>query len=256
MCNNWPIFTEKFYRRARDCDSAWELETLKTEAGGSKNATKLSLKCEFYSARMEDREDLSKFVDRVAIIVDKLHDVGCTTSESEVCYKILASLPTSYRSMTLACLMMPEEQLTVHVLRQQFSSLEKTTHQGSKSKPEKTQALHTSGDNKKEGCFACGKPGHFKNQCRASAEEKAAYAEKCRRDGEQKKANNNNKNSKGAKGKKASTHDAEGEAKKEEIAYSFHNPVAKSVKDSWIFDSGSITSHESEQEGDEDCSEW
>jgi len=78
------------------------------------------LKCQFYEAQMMDQETLLNYLDRVLAIVNKLQDYGCPTGESEICYKVLSSIPDHYRPITMSCMQVAEEDLSTSYLRNQF----------------------------------------------------------------------------------------------------------------------------------------
>src|SRR5262249_5972501 len=112
----------KYYtliRGARSCREAWN--NLRTEFVSVSNGAKLVLKCQFYEARMEEKDTLLSYLDRLVNISDRLEGHGCSTSETEICYKALSSIPEIYRPITMACMLVPEQKLTVSYLRQQFS---------------------------------------------------------------------------------------------------------------------------------------
>lgn len=166
---------EKFYRKLRECKSAYEAwRILAKEAGGQNNYNKLALKCQFYSIAMEEEEPLLKFVDRVTLITDKLSQIGVATEESEICFKILSALPEEYKPITLSCLMIDQEKLTINFLKQQFA-LEKTAQLNRKPKnPNEEQSLNTGTNNNRnrnnynsiKECYRCSKKGHIAKECR------------------------------------------------------------------------------------------
>jgi len=85
--------SEKFYGLIRACSNAFEAwNKLKKEFDGYNAANLLT-------------------IDRVMIIIDRLEEIGCETPQKEICYKILSSLPVSYKIITLSCLMVSPEKV-------------------------------------------------------------------------------------------------------------------------------------------------
>ncbi len=113
---------ERFIPIIRECKTANEAwEAIQREIAGASFSQKLTLKCQFYDARMSEKESLVMYLDRINGIVDKLREIGCKTDESEVCYKILSSISEKYKSIQLSCMMLPEDQLKINILRQHFT---------------------------------------------------------------------------------------------------------------------------------------
>lgn len=225
--------SERYYQIIKSYTTAYGIwEALKSEFKGFNNANKLQLKCQFYEARMIDKESLSKYVERVTLIVDKLADVGCFTDEHEVCYKILSSIPDTYRPIVLACLMVQEDKLTISFLRQQFSLEESRSflnNSSNKSKGQIEQAL-TLDWKKDKKCFKCGIKGHLSSECRAPQWKIDKY--KKSKENEDKKAFDY-KNFKENKKKASASH--------VEVAFAVDLKEAKESemnKDKWYLDSG------------------
>ena len=113
--------SQKFYpvlKGKKSCFQIWN--ALLAEFTEILNGVKLMLKCQFYKARMQDGETLLKYLDCVLLIVDRLADLGCPTSNSETCYKILSSIPEVYKPITMSCMQMEEKDLTPSYLCNQF----------------------------------------------------------------------------------------------------------------------------------------
>ncbi len=73
----------------RECKTAYKAwKAIQREIAGASNSQKLTLKCQFYYARMSEKESLVMYLDRISGITDKLREIGCKTDVSEVCYKI------------------------------------------------------------------------------------------------------------------------------------------------------------------------
>src|SRR6185503_14729726 len=95
---------QKFYHVVKYTTYSHEAwRALKKEFTTAVNGLKLMLKCQFYDARMTDKETLLKYLDHVVGITEKLYDLGTKTKETETCYKVLSSIPDTYKPITMAC---------------------------------------------------------------------------------------------------------------------------------------------------------
>jgi hypothetical protein len=160
--------SERFIPIIRESTTAYQAwQKIEEELAGSNNSTMLTLKCQFYEARMSEKENLVNYVDRVMMIVERLSDIGCKTEEKEICYKILSSIPERYKPITLSCLMLPPEKLVVSQLRANFS----LENQGNKKEMKQREVLSTTTENegRKETrmCYKCGVKGHIAQDCTA-----------------------------------------------------------------------------------------
>src|SRR5438046_1420725 len=83
------------------CNQQKEMWTLlKKEAQGNEVGNLLALKGSFRKAIMSKEEILTKFLDRVSGIVDKLADIGEIIPQNEICYLVLTYIPDQYRPIT------------------------------------------------------------------------------------------------------------------------------------------------------------
>jgi hypothetical protein len=166
--------TEKYYGTVKSSTSAKEVwNKLKEETGATNLHYVLSLKFQFYTCTMEEKETLTKFVDKVVMIVDKLKELGFNTEEREVCFKILSHLPERYKTVSLTCT--GHADLSISFLRQQFMMIEKSNsniqHTNSKKNIDATglNTVTKRQNNKQEtrSCHKCGIKGHLAKECRA-----------------------------------------------------------------------------------------
>lgn len=163
--------SSKFFNKVRDAKTAHGAWTeICREFEGLNKASKLTLKCKFYEAKMDPEESLSKFLDRILLIVDKLTDIGVATPEWEVCCKILSALPEAYIPVKMSCLMMPEDQLTTSFLKNQFA-----LEEPSEKKADPDEALNTDVKKENRTCFKCGTRGHIATNCTAPKSKVDAY---------------------------------------------------------------------------------
>jgi hypothetical protein len=145
-------------------------KALKNNFTSQSGGTILTLKTKFYKAEMEDgKESLTEYLDRIVLITEKLRDLGCQTQETEICYKVLSSLPEHYNAMTMALMVIPTEKLTVSYLRSQFS-LDTALHSSTKPQnalPANQKPHSNRNEEKKMLCSRCGMKNHVVENCRA-----------------------------------------------------------------------------------------
>src|SRR5262249_40890352 len=127
-------------KNAKTCKEAWAM--LKKDFLETSNSQKLVLKCQYHEAKQGDRESLSKYLDRVVYLEERLRELGVETKQQEVCYKILSSIRDEYRVITMSCMQLSEEKLTISYLRQQFALEEsRSNFKGQKQQNFEAKAL-------------------------------------------------------------------------------------------------------------------
>jgi hypothetical protein len=235
---------QKFIRIATTAHQLWQL--LLNEFGSYNCNNLLDLKCKFYEAKMSEKESLLNYVDRINDIIEKLEAIGCVTDDSEVCYKVLSSLPEKYKPLKLTCLMIPRDQLNISRLRQQFSLDSSSSSNEKSKKSNQEEALSLA--QKDIVCFKCGGKGHKSFECRSSQSKIDKYQEKKKEKEKEKEGsnssrnnNNNNNNSKNEKKKNSGYNNN----KKKEKACNVEDEEALGLFDDeedniseWYFDSG------------------
>ncbi len=132
---------------------------------------KFSLQSQFFEAKMNEKETLINYVDRVVGIVEKLKEIGSEIEEEIICFKILYSLQERYRPIIMTCMMIPENEFKVATLRNHFV-MEVSTKQKAEKPKEVLFTQHTPSHNKNQTkkevtCFKCGTKGHIAKECRA-----------------------------------------------------------------------------------------
>ena len=173
----------RFQKFVRMTGSAYELwNAILQEFENYNNSNLLELKVKFYEAKMQERESLLDYVDRITLIIENLEAIGCFTEEIEVCYKILSSILDRFKPITMTCMMIPKEKLNVNYLRQQFA-LDFT--KGSKKNQDEA-ALQFEKKDKDTICYKCGKKGHKSFDCKTSKYKCDEYQERRRKDKERK----------------------------------------------------------------------
>ena len=162
-------------KRNETAKGVWN--ALKEETGSSKSHYLINLKFQFYTCTMGDRESLSKFLDRVAMLNAKMRECGAPIDEKEVCYMVLCHLPEKYRAIQLN--LMTREDLTIGLLRNQFLVTESGEKKEIKKQPGQVEGNSALVDNPKQKdtrtCFKCGTPGHIAKDCRASKQKIEKY---------------------------------------------------------------------------------
>ena len=232
-------------RESTTAHQAWQ--KIEVELAGSNNSTMLTLKCQFYEARMTEKETLVNYVDRVMMIIERLNDIGCKTEEKEICYKILSSIPEKYKPITLSCLMLPPEKLVVSQLRASFS----LENQGRKEIKQK-EALSATTEKRKEtrNCYKCGVKGHIAPDCTAPKwkiekykkqreEEKRKEEEEESEEEESKEEKKKEPSSKRNEKKTNNSKQKKEHTSNVEIAMNVN--IVKTNKNTWYLDSGCST---------------
>ena len=224
--------SDRFITTIKQLTTAYEIwNKIKELASTNNSAMKLTLKCQFYEAKMTEKETLVNYVDRIEQIVEKLDEIGSKTEEKEVCYKILSSIPEKYKPIVLTCFMIPENDLTISKLRQSFA-LESSNKQQPKQREalvfEKKQNNNFKGNNqqKQRICYKCGLKNHISPDCHASQEKIDKYTKQKEDD---KKKNNSNKNNNNQKKEQTSN---------VEIAMNITCSKQITNQNSWYIDSG------------------
>ncbi len=146
-------------RESTTAHQAWQ--NINQELASSNNSIMLTLKCQFYEARMTEKETLVNYVDRVMMIIERLNDIGCKTEEKEICYKILSSIPERYKPITLSCLMLPPEKLVVSQLRANFSLENQGRKEVKQREALSTTTTENQGRKETRMCYKCGVKGHI-----------------------------------------------------------------------------------------------
>jgi hypothetical protein len=163
--------TEKYYdilKRHTNAKEVWE--ALKAETGVANSHYLINLKYQFYTCKMNERESLTKFLDRVAMLNAKMREFGAPIDEKEVCYMIICHLPEKYKPLQQS--LITRTDLTIGLLRNQFLLVSETGEKNERIKPTNIAEGNAAvGEKRREKdtrpCFKCGTPGHFAKDCRA-----------------------------------------------------------------------------------------
>ncbi len=236
--------SERFIPIIREATTAYQawLE-IERELAGSNNSTMLTLKCQFYEARMTEKETLVNYVDRVMSIIGRLNDIGCKTEEREICYKILSSIPERYKPITLSCLMLPPEKLVVNQLRANFS----LENQGNRKEIKHKEALSATTENRKETrtCYKCGVKGHIAPNCTAPKWKVEKYKkereEEKRKEEEESDEKSKEEEKKEKKSEKKPTNNKQKKVQTSNIEIALNVNIEKNNRNTWYLDSGCTT---------------
>ena len=189
---------------------------------------RLYLRRKFFTMKMQEGDHMQDHINKIKSLQDKLESMGGNLQDEDVLTVLLASLPESYETLVITLesqAEITEQQVIVRLLQEE--ARRKETHEGSSkegeafymqkqfpgvkknSKGKKTQQI----DKSKDTCHACGKVGHWANECR-------------------------NKHSK--KNKKYKKNNQEGQANEAEVLDAFFTSnISKKVPTTtWYIDSG------------------
>jgi len=103
--------SQKYFSTIKNCSSCKEVWiSLKKHFSETSNSQILLLKCQFYESRMQNNESLSKYLERIIEIDDKLKNLGVETNEREVCFKVLSSVREEFNAITMMCMQLQLEK--------------------------------------------------------------------------------------------------------------------------------------------------
>ena len=111
---------------------------------------------------MKKKETLLTYLDRVKEITDQLSSLGASTTDKELCYKVVATLLPIYEPLIMQ---LKDEDLTISYLTHHFALEE--SRENVISQPEAHMSYVF--------CDRCGMFGHVAATCRGSQERVDAY---------------------------------------------------------------------------------
>ena len=182
---------------------AWQ--ALKARNESTTNARMVSLKSKLSALKMEPAEPLTKYIGRAQTLMVEMTAIGLTVTEADITLAVLHGLPTSY-AVVRTIIETTNVELTIDTLFNKLLSVEQNLssrkeehalfangrgtphnhrggHHGSNNGRHDGQPTHGGRgyDGKSanrrpvsssDPCYYCGKPGHFKSECRSFANDK------------------------------------------------------------------------------------
>jgi hypothetical protein len=126
-------------------------------------ANKLELRKKLYSLRLKEGDSVQEHIRKMTVLFEELAVVGDAISEEDRVVHLLASLPESFNMLVTAL----EANSTVPDLEVVIDRLLHEEKKLQVKEPNPSKALPLISTPKKiPKCFHCGKPGHFKRDCR------------------------------------------------------------------------------------------
>ena len=133
-------------------------------------ANKLELRRRLYSLRLKEGDSVQEHIRRMTEVFEELAVIGDLVKEEDRVVHLLASLPESYNMLVTALEANPDvpqmEVVTERLLHEERKQMDKESSGSSTSK-----ALTIARSKAVLTCFHCGKPGHFKRNCRLLAKD-------------------------------------------------------------------------------------
>ena len=131
-------------------------------------ANKLELRRKLYTLRLKDGESMQQHIKAMTEIFDSLAVIGDPVDEEDRVVHLLASLPESFNMLVTALEANPEvpkmETVTERLLHE-----ERKMRDREDTGPAKLKAMTAKSQKRKFTCHYCGKPGHFRRNCRKLA---------------------------------------------------------------------------------------
>ena len=191
-------------------------------------ANKLNLRRRLHSLRLKDGDPVQEHVKAMTEIFDSLSVVGDPVSDEDRVVHLLASLPDSYNVLVTA-LEASEDVPKMEVVTERLLHEEQKLKDraGTSASAEKAMNLRQRQRKKVPRCHHCGKPGHFKRNCRELSGDKQSQKEK--------KGGNHKTNMSTTKGQDSSSSDSEVAGLVVNHALS---TSSSSEQGTWIVDSG------------------
>lgn len=133
----------------------------------SKESTALQIVCrnKLDKLRLKDYSDVSKFFTDFEKTVNELKAAGAKITEKEKMNYMLRTLPETYSHIGDLVDVLKEEDQTVEYVMSKIKMMDiKNKDEGEISRS--SSSAYASDSNQEPICYSCGKPGHYKRDCR------------------------------------------------------------------------------------------
>jgi hypothetical protein len=182
-------------RMCRTSAEAWiKLQTTFVQKGLSRQ---IYLRRQLYTLKLSEGDTIQQHINRLGEIVEQLANVGIETTDSDIAMSLLASLPESYETFIMA-LESCSEAITSEFVKSRLLQEEARRNEGNEktalvsaakdkgkkwipkrkgsstylsAQPSQSYSSSSQGSPSNE-CFHCGKPGHYRKDCRRLLSEK------------------------------------------------------------------------------------
>jgi hypothetical protein len=131
-------------------------------------ANKLELRRKLHTLRLKDGESVQRHIKAMTEIFDSLAVIGDPVTEEDRVVHLLVRLPESFNMLVTALEANPEVP-KMEMVMERLLHEERKVRDRDGTRPAKLKALTVQGQKKKFTCHYCGKPGHFKRNCRKLA---------------------------------------------------------------------------------------
>ena len=117
--------TDKFHDITKKDITAHQMWIeLKKKCEITLNMNMLTMMREFQLMKMNDKETLLKYLERVELAVEKLKNVGKKLTEEETIIHVLSTLREEFATITMTIMLVPQSQLTLQFIAKQFALYE------------------------------------------------------------------------------------------------------------------------------------
>ena len=231
-----------YIRRATNAKEAWEkLQSIYQPKGA---ISIIHIRRKLFRAQCDEGDDIEAHIRALTNLRDKLASYGQTIEEAEFSVCILTSLPDSWDNWVSGIeinKITDSADIVSRIIQQdQRQKAKPNSDETALTAYQKRQQSRSSRsiNDATEGCYHCGRLGHFSSECRDKAAGKS-YTEK-----EKKDNYTRTKHFKGKKGGKSKANVAKDEApNSEDDDFALAVQVARKslTKDSWLLDSAAST---------------
>lgn len=134
----------------------------------------------FFEIKFQEGEDVATFISRVESLTTAIKEIGEEVSEKMVVTKIITCLPECYRHFPSAWESVAEDQRTLNNLTARLLTEEQRCSAINGQETERGAFVAKTASRK---CFKCGKPGHYKKDCRSQPRRPSKTCNFCNKPG-------------------------------------------------------------------------